>query len=312
MTHRTTLPRAHLLAAALEAAARGWHVHPLLPGGKGSALHGERSCPRTGECADGHVKWEARATTDPDRIRAAWGAGAFNVGIATGPSVLVVVDLDMPKDKSGKGSSDAPCGATSFVALCERAGQSWPATYTVRTPSGGMHLYFQAPPGMEFHNTAGTVAPLVDTRAWGGNVVAAGSTTWQGAYEVAGDAPVVDLPAWLLLHLQTPPARTAVPAPLLIPGQATRRATVALERESATVSNTPEAGGPQGGRNNQLMVSARALGRFVAWGEIARDVVETAFQAAGETAGLAPGECRATIHSALDWSIRTARPREAV
>ncbi|WP_019887646.1 bifunctional DNA primase/polymerase [Streptomyces purpureus] len=312
MTHRTTLPRAHLLAAALEAAARGWHVHPLLPGGKGSALHGERSCPRTGECAGGHVKWEARATTDPDRIHAAWGTGAFNVGIATGPSGLVVVDLDMPKDKNGKDSSDAPCGATTFLALCERAGQPWPTTYTVRTPSGGMHLYFNASPDTVLHNTAGTAAPLVDTRAWGGNVVAAGSITSHGAYEVADDAPVADLPAWLLHVLRTPPARTAAPAPLLIPGQATRRATVALERESATVSHTPEGGGPQGGRNNQLMVSARALGRFVAWGEIPRDVVETAFQAAGESARLTPGECRATIRSALDWSIRTARSREAV
>lgn len=309
MTHDA---RSALLSAALQAAACGWHVHPLRPGGKGSALHGERSCPETGECAAGHVKWEQRATTDPDRIRAAWGAGAFNVGIATGPSGLVVVDLDMPKDKDGKGSSDAPNGATTFLALCERAGQSWPTTYTVRTPSGGMHLYFQAPPGTVLHNTAGTVAPLVDTRAWGGNVVAAGSITPQGAYEVADAAPVADLPAWLLHTLRTPPARTAAPAPLLLPGQATRRAEVALERETLTVSTTPESGGPQGGRNNQLMVSARALGRFVAWGEIARDVVEQAFQAAGETAGLAPGECRATIRSALDWSIRTARPREAV
>jgi hypothetical protein len=59
------------------------------------------------------------------------------------------------------------------------------------------------------------------------------------------------------------------------------------------------------------IMGARALGRFVAWGEIARDVVEEAFQAAGEAAGLPPRECRATIRSALDWSIRTARPRDA-
>ncbi|MGP4085782.1 bifunctional DNA primase/polymerase [Streptomyces sp. KR55] len=302
---------AALLTAALDAAERDWRVHPLRPGGKASALHGENACPHTGECADGHVKWEQRATTDPDRIRAAWSAGAFNVGIAPGPSGLVVVDLDVPKEKDGKGSSAAPCGATSFLALCERAGESWPTTYTVRTPSGGLHLYFTAPAGIHLHNTARTLAPYVDTRAWGGNVVAAGSVTPQGAYEVADETPVAALPVWLLHHLQTPPAPLATPAPLLIPGEATRRATVALERETAAVSSTPEGGGPEGGRNNRLLAGARALGRFVAWGEITLDAVEEAFQAAGEAAGLSPAECRTTIRSALDWSIRTARPREA-
>ncbi|MFF4909803.1 bifunctional DNA primase/polymerase [Streptomyces sp. NPDC001260] len=303
MTHR---PPSALLAAALNAAERDWRVHPLRPGGKASALHGEHACPRTGECADGHVKWEQRATTDPDRIRAAWSAGAFNVGIAPGPSGLVVVDLDVPKEEEQKGSSAAPCGATSFMALCERAGEPWPTTYTVRTPSGGMHLYFTAPPDVRLHNTARTVAPYVDTRAWGGNVVAAGSLTPQGAYEVADEAPVAALPAWLLARFQNPPTPKAASAPLLIPGQATRRATVALERETAAVHGTSE-----GGRNNRLLAGARALGRFVAWGEITRDAVEEAFQAAGEAAGLSATECRTTIRSALDWSIRTCRPREA-
>ncbi|KKD04944.1 bifunctional DNA primase/polymerase [Streptomyces sp. WM6386] len=302
MTHDA---RPALLSAALHAAARGWYIHPLRPAAKGSALHGERTCRYTGECADGHVKWEQRATTDPDRIRAAWTAGAFNVGIATGPSGLVVVDLDVPKEKSGKGSSDAPDGATSFAALCERAGQPISLTYTVRTPSGGLHLYYAVPPNVRLFNTARTVAPNVDTRAWGGNIVAAGSTTPQGTYEVINGAPVATLPAWLLSLLQTPARTGRAIAPLLIPSQATRRAEVALQRETAAVMGTSE-----GGRNNRLLAGARAMGRFVAWGEITRDAVETAFQAAGEAAGLSPGECRTTIHSALDWSIRTCRPRE--
>ncbi|MFD0416106.1 bifunctional DNA primase/polymerase [Streptomyces sp. NPDC127108] len=304
MTHHTAARRAHLLAAALAAAARGWHVHPLRPGGKGSALHGERACPRTSECADGHRKWEQRATIDPGRIRRAWTAGAFNVGIATGPSNLIVVDLDVSKDQAGKDSSDAPDGATSFEALCERAGQPVPLTYTVRTPSGGRHLYYTVRPGIRLFNTARTVAPNVDTRAWGGNIVAAGSTTSQGTYEVINGAPVADLPAWLLQHLQSSPTSDRMPAPLLLFGQATRRAEASLERETAAVRGTSE-----GGRNNRLLSGARAMGRFIAWGEIPRDVVETAFQAAGEAAGLSPGECRTTIHSALNWSIRTCRPR---
>ncbi len=283
-------PRPALLAAALDAAARGWPVIPLRPGTKRPALHGEAACPRTGPCVDGHLKWERRATTDPDRICAAWSQAPYNIGIATGPAGLVVVDLDMPKSttivvdlhghrddpdflagvvyvgrpltKGGwnlpghplanpfpvcegafraqvveryrawlaeqpdlvarhlpalrgkrlgcwchagqpcharvlaellnkdKGSGDAPDGATTFKALCERAGHAVPTTYRVRTASGGEHLYFTAPTGVRLTNTAGTVAPSVDTRAWGGYVVAAGSTTPAGRYgAVCGSAP---------------------------------------------------------------------------------------------------------------------------
>lgn len=142
MTHE---PRTALLHAALNAAEQGWDVIPLRPGDKRPALHGEASCPGIGGCAAGHRKWEQRATTDPDRIRAAWSTIPFNVGIATGPSGLVVIDLDMPKSK-GKGNSnaDTPSGVTTFQALCERTGQTVPATRTVRTASGGVHLYFTA------------------------------------------------------------------------------------------------------------------------------------------------------------------------
>jgi hypothetical protein len=291
-----------LLSAALEAAERGWPVLPLKPGGKRPALHGENACTHTGPCAGGHLKWEQRATTDPDRIRAAWTAGAFNVGIATGPAGLLVVDLDKPKTNS---NADTPCGVTTFHALCERAGQVVPATRTVRTASGGQHLYFAAPAGTRLTNSAGTLAPLVDTRAHGGYVVAPGSTTPAGTYDVLDDRPPAPLPEWLYTRLtarQVLRALTAAP----VASRSSRRATAALDAETAAVAATTE-----GGRNARLLAGARALGRFVAWGEIPRDVVEEAFQGAGESAGLPPAECRATIRSALNWSIRTVRPGEA-
>ncbi|MGW1034831.1 bifunctional DNA primase/polymerase [Streptomyces antibioticus] len=298
MTHDA---RPALLSAALDAAARGWPVIPLRPGGKRPALHGESSCTGRGECAAGHRKWEQRATTDPDRIRTAWAAGPFNVGIATGPAGLLVVDLDVPK---GKGSSDAPCGATTFKALCERAGHAVPATYRVRTASGGAHLYFTAPDGVRLTNTQDLLGPHIDTRAGGGYVVAPGSTTTAGAYEVTDPAPVAPLPGWLLTLLRPAPG-PARPLTLAVPRNANRCATVALEREQARIEQAPE-----GMRERTLFEAARALGRFVAWGDIPRHVVEEAFQGAGESAGLKPYECRSTLRSALNWSIRTARPRE--
>lgn len=199
--------RAALLRTALEAAERDWHVFPIRPRLKcPPALHGANACPHTAPCANGHLTWEQRATTDPDRIRAAWTAGAFNVGIATGPSGLVVVDLDKPKTTSDKGSSDAPSGATTFRALCERAGHAVPDTYRVRTASGGEHLYFTAPHGVRLTNTARTIGELIDTRAWGGYVVAAGSITPAGPYEAVNGPVTTSLPGWLTPSSNPPPS----------------------------------------------------------------------------------------------------------
>ncbi|MDX3645105.1 bifunctional DNA primase/polymerase [Streptomyces sp. MB09-02B] len=284
----------HLMRAALDAAERGWHVFPLRPGGKPPALHGEKSCTRAGECARGHRKWEQRATTDPDRIRAAWSRAPFNVGIATGPSGLVVVDLDVPKDK---GSSDAPGGAATFQALCERAGHRVPDTYRTRTASGGQHLYFTAPTGVRLANTAGTIGTLVDTRAWGGYVVAAGSTTPTGDYEALSGPVAASLPRWLLSILQPAPKPSQAPSGP-VTEQSRRYVDVALAAETRNVS-----GAQVGGRETALFRAARALGRFVAWGDLPRHTVEQALQEAGEAAGLTVAECRSTLRSALNWSI---------
>ncbi|RSS80727.1 bifunctional DNA primase/polymerase [Streptomyces sp. WAC06614] len=297
MTHH---PPSALLSAALAAAARGWPVFPLRPGQKRPALHAEAHCPRTGPCAAGHAKWEQRATTDPDTIRRCWTHNPYNIGIATGPAGLLVVDLDQPKN-----TADAPSGADTFKALCERAGQAVPITYRTRTPSGGEHLFFTAPPGGWLGNTAGKLGPLIDTRAWGGYVVAPGSNIPAGAYEVTDDAPLAELPPWLLSLLQSvPPTAAKRLTPPTVSG--TRVARAALDAECTVVRTAPDKQ-----RNATLNRCAFKVGRFVAWGDIPRQEVEEAFQAAGESRGLTAAECRATIRSALESSLRAARPRDA-
>src|SRR5258706_240076 len=62
---------------AAELASRGWHVFPCRPGNKRPAVD----------------RWEERACADPQRVAPHWPAGA-NIGLACGPSGLVVVDLD--------------------------------------------------------------------------------------------------------------------------------------------------------------------------------------------------------------------------
>ncbi|MFE3601842.1 bifunctional DNA primase/polymerase [Streptomyces sp. NPDC059142] len=281
------------LAAALDAAERGWRVFPLRHGDKRPALHGETACPGTGDCAAGHRKWEDRATTDPDRIRRAWSVRPFNIGIAVGPSGLVVVDLDTLKPKDPKGTPD---GVTSFAALCERAGQPAPRTRTIRTPSSGHHLYFTAPPGIRLGNTVDRLGKHIDTRAWGGYVVAPGSTTPAGPYTVIDSTPPAPLPEWLHVRLadrQTPWVTVASP-----PSGASRYATAALRAELANV-----AGAGEGVRNWTLTRAARALGRFVASGALTRSEVEEPLRQAGLAAGLRESECTPVITSALNWSI---------
>ncbi|MFJ3726962.1 bifunctional DNA primase/polymerase [Streptomyces sp. NPDC090045] len=293
--------RAQLLADALALASRGWPVFPLRPGSKAPALHRQERCPLTGACGDGHVKWEQRATTDQTAITRCWNHKPYNIGLATGPAGLVVVDLDMPKPDS---SEEAPGGADNLLALCERAGQPVPATLTVRTPSGGTHLYFTAPDGIRLGNTAGKLAPLIDTRAHGGYVVAPGSTTAAGTYKVTDNSPVAELPTWLMALLQPPAPR---PLCIRMPG-AVRTGTAARAALAAECDVVRQAPAKQA--NNTLNRSAFKVGRFVAWGDLPREEVEEAFQAAGEDRGLTVAECRATIRSALDSSARTVRTRE--
>jgi hypothetical protein len=66
-----------LLRMALSLAARGWHIFPCAPGGKHPALHDS---------------WKQLATIDPARIGRWWRSIPYNIGIACGPSDLVVVE----------------------------------------------------------------------------------------------------------------------------------------------------------------------------------------------------------------------------
>ena len=203
----------HLIDAALWCAVRGWRVFPLRPCEKRPAFpdHDAAHCTgRDPKCRNGHTGWEPRATTDPDRIRRAWAQARYNVGIATGPSGLLVIDLDKPKSGETPPRQWAQPGVTDgadvLAALCERHGQPFPwETFLVQTRRGGLHLYFIAPPGTRLKNTSGDSSRglgwLIDTRGHGGYVVAPGSFVdlpdGAGHYEVACDRPPAPLPDWL-------------------------------------------------------------------------------------------------------------------
>ncbi|MFJ8585212.1 bifunctional DNA primase/polymerase [Streptomyces sp. NPDC093595] len=289
-----------LLRAALAAAERGWPVFPLRPGDKRPAGHPERDCPRTGRCAEGHRTPEQRATLDPGRIAACWQAAPYNVGIATGPAQLMVVDLDIPKDDTDTAPTEwagMADGLDVFAALCERAGERLPTeTYTVRTRRGGQHLYFTAPEGKRLRSTGGTLGWKVDTRAWGGYVVAAGSTVGGVPYEIIHDAPVAPLPAWLSDLLITKPAPAPMPLAELAARMrnATAYSTTAMRGELEKVLSARE-----GGRNRSVYFAAYALARLVRTGDLTEAAVISELMGAGQSIGLPASECRTAIRSGL-------------
>jgi hypothetical protein len=135
-------------------------VLPLWPNTKVPAHHGRDDCAGTGPCEHGHAGWEQRATADPQQLRVWWHARPdLNVGIATGPSGLHVLDLDRAGGESAPERwQDARHGRDVLAMLAAEAGQPYPGdTFSVRTPRGGCHLYFRAPQVPRLRNTVGLV-----------------------------------------------------------------------------------------------------------------------------------------------------------
>ena len=259
---------ADLLSAALACARRGWPVIPLRPGSKKPALHGYDRCPHTGPCAGGHRGWEQRATTDPQVIRRAWSTGRYNIGLATGPAGLLVIDLDVRKP--GEVPPPPPWnqpGVTSgedvFLLVCDQAGQVPPVdTFTAATPSGGTHLYYQAPAGPLLRNTAGSLLGWkIDTRAHGGYVVAPGSTIAGRSYRVVLDRGPIPLPGWLAARLAAPPTPTPAAEPVRV-----RHHDAYLDAAVADTAARLKA--TTTSRNAALYGAAVSLGRFVAAGDL--------------------------------------------
>jgi len=111
-------PEGRMLAAALDYAARGWHVLPLQPGGK---------VPLASLVPHGRNE----ASTNPETVRDWWSRHPeANIGIACAASGLVVVDVDSYKED---------CNWRTFAASVDL-----PDTLQQRTGRGGMHYIFKA------------------------------------------------------------------------------------------------------------------------------------------------------------------------
>lgn len=191
---------------AIAYARRGWHVLPLHDVTSGRCSCGLQDCKSPGKhprTATG-VK---EASADPAQIQqwlAAWPT--MNIGIATGPSGLYVLDED---PKHG--------GDAALLDLIKRHGDGIMASPRVRTGGGGGHVYYDRR-GLDLHNTAGALGPGLDTRGVGGYVVAPPSLHASGRrYEWAtgaspNEVPLLEVPAKLVADLQRPRG-AAAPVP---------------------------------------------------------------------------------------------------
>ena len=271
--------RERLLDNALRLAERGFSVFPLAPSLKIPAK--------------GFTDWERKATTDPDQIRKWWENVGFNVGVACGPSGLLVVDCDVKPNEQ----IDA---RWSFARWLREHGLSASMeTLIVTTPSGGNHLYFRAPQDQPLGNTAGKLAHGVDTRGAGGQVVGPGSVTSLGEYRIYREADVAPAPEALV---------EALTAKRVLVHSGSAPATPRYMQAAITNELERVATAPVGTRNHELNRASFALGQLTDGSE--RDDVMAQLVAAGIESGLPPRECIRTVQSGFEAGQAT--PREVI
>lgn len=170
-------------AAAYACSRMGFRVFPL----------------RTDTGTPVFTEWPDRATTDRGQIQEWWTGNyaANGVGVATGPeSGIWVLDIDV-KDADGFASLRKLTRAHGGTV------NDFTRTMTVRTPSGGAHVYFRwnEACGTEggIRNSAKALAPGLDVRGIRGYVRA----PEVGAYRIVERegvkiTTITSAPAWLV------------------------------------------------------------------------------------------------------------------
>lgn len=270
-----SLPKELAEAAAVYAAA-GIPVFPCAPGQKRPLTeHGFQD-----------------ATIDPARIAAWWGRYPdANIGVPTG-TVVEVLDVDVHATGTGY----------PILRTLQREGLIGGWGQAVRSPSGGLHLYYPTDPE-QARGSWSRGRAHVDFRGTGGYIIAPPSTITTGdgdrRYEaIARGRRPRPVDADAIRELLTPqpehPPRRLDPATL-------RKGTV--EQLAAWVAALPE-----GNRNAGLFWAACRLG------EAGMPELDTlgALEPAASAAGLEAREIAATIRSAHRATTITELPDNPV
>lgn len=261
---------AHLAKAAATLANAGIPVFPCARGAKEpTTAHGFKA-----------------ASTDAHQVHRWWQRmPEANIGIPTGAaSGLVVVDVDVHRSGDGfRAFSKA-----MEMGLIRR----WACM--VRTPSGGMHAYFYATPGVEQRNWS-VPNRHVDFRGDGGYVIAppsiitASDGTERPYFPISYGLHADTIDSVALKHHLAPPTPPSRP-PASMPAAGS-----SPERLAAWVAHRPE-----GARNGGLFWAACRMA------EAGHDFGQTAHLLgdAAATAGLPDVEAYKTIKSAYNIARR--------
>ena len=166
------------LQTALKLAEHGFKVLPC----------GDDKVPLS---VDGQQIGAARASSDPTAIAHWWKVHPDAAPALVPGAGFVVVDMDLYK------------GGAANVCWDEILMQ-FPATLTVKTPSGGRHLYFKWDGRFQLkQQTQGAVGQHIDTKHGTQYVLAPGARTSAGYYEVPLGSSVIAfedcpmLPQWI-------------------------------------------------------------------------------------------------------------------
>lgn len=250
-------PVAGLINAAIRYAKAGVFVFPL----RVRIVHGRKSVTPISH-------WDQESTVDRRTIIGwfnprcgVWRDGSL--GIDCGKSGLVVVDPDGAEGVASWGA----------FALQHRIAATWRCA----TPGGGQHWYFRADPATEFGNTAGKIAPHVDTRGRGGFVIAPPSRDTRGAYRwLEGEPEWQQLPVIPQIVVERATRRDRPPPVGIAPraNGSVRRFTHDQAIEFCRPWMDALSAAQEGTRNHALNTAAKVLSHFVPtfW---TRDQVET-------------------------------------
>src|SRR4029077_3119155 len=111
--------------------------------------------------------WQDAATCNADQINTWWEHAAALPAIPCGQNSLLVIDCD----RHGGGAD----GVAAFNSLVTAHGALPRRVPVVKTPNGGLHVYFRQPNGEVLGNSRGSLPPGIDVRGAGGFVVAPGA-----------------------------------------------------------------------------------------------------------------------------------------
>lgn len=270
---------------ALHLAGLGMKVFPMQPNQKRPQI----------------LDWPNNASSDPAQIKA-WFTQYknMNYGIACEPSGLVVVDLDVKHGIDGIAS-------WRQYAL----GLNLEPTFTVHTPSGGMHLFYRA---SGVPSTTNFPSKAIDIRGQGGCVVGPGSNLPNGTYRPdlpeyfpdlsdisTGSEPFVNL-----LRSRRGVGSLEASGVLTAPGVPVSKQVSKAQWESFGKNLVGLLDAKEGTRNEALNQAAFGLGSLVRDGVVTRQAVRSILLKSAEEIGLSAEEARATVESGLQAGFAKA------